>query len=96
MKKEKPSMSSIMDSSSKDKKVTFSKSFEKNGVTERITVEALDNKGYLIIYNCYGRDNTKNNTEYKDITKKYYSETNPLDQTEDSALTSLIKPYIKK
>lgn len=45
-------------------------------VTKRLTVEKLDNQGYLVRINIYG-DKPKGG--YFDETKKLYSETNPLE-----------------
>jgi hypothetical protein len=62
------------------KQETWSQRTEKNGWTESITVEKLANTGYLVILNKYGREGK--NGDYKDYTKKLYSETNPLDKDE--------------
>jgi hypothetical protein len=61
--------------STKDKKNwRYSKSVD--DWTKSLSVEKLSNKGYLLCVNVYG---TNADGKYKDITKKYYSETNPLE-----------------
>lgn len=62
------------------KRETWSKTVEKNGITSRTSVEKLDNEGYLVSINVYGE--TKKGV-YKDIIKKLYSLTNPLEEVEE-------------
>lgn len=62
-----------------NKQETWSQRTEKNGITQRIEVEKLANKGYLIILNKYGTDSKG---KYFDKSVKLYSETNPLDTDE--------------
>lgn len=64
----------------KNKDKRWSKSISKDNWTQNINVESLDNGGYLVRINTYG-ENSKG--EYKDITKKYYLENNPLEKMED-------------
>jgi len=58
------------------KRKTWSQSVRKDELTKDITVEELDNGGYLVVICKYGEDKKGN---YKSITRKFYSETNPLD-----------------
>jgi len=65
-----------MDSAkSNDKKyLTWSKSIEKDGFYKRVEVNEIEN-GFLVCLNEHGEKDGK----YIDSYKKYYSQTNPLD-----------------
>lgn len=82
----------LMNSSSNKKEYkSWSKSSEKDGWTKRISVYEIEN-GYLVCLNEYG----ERDGEYKDITKKYFSETNPLDgMTPDSNYSDKLRDTIK-
>lgn len=67
-------------SSDKKEKKEWSKSVTVNGVTKSLRVEELDNEGYLICLNIYGRGSE--DEEYKEVYKKYYSPVNPLEKEE--------------
>ncbi len=66
----------------KEKVETWSQRTEKDGVTECISVEKLANHGYLVTLNKYGRKGNKG--DYFDVSRKLYSDTNPLDKDEES------------
>lgn len=55
-------------------RISWRKSISVNNITKTLEVEELDNGGFLVKYNKYGEVDG----EYKDICKKFYSETNPL------------------
>lgn len=82
----------LMKSSSDEKEYkSWSKSSEKDGWTKRISVNEIEN-GYLVCLNEYG----EKDGEYKDITKKYFSETNPLDgMTPDLSYSDKLKDTIE-
>lgn len=61
----------------KKKKKTWSMSINKDGIDVSIRVEELDNEGYLVCINRYGRKDEKG--EYHDDNKKFYSKVNPLE-----------------
>lgn len=63
--------------------LSWRKSVEKNGITKTINVEKLDNTGYLVRVSIYGEDSTKTNPKYISIEKKYYFESNPLEEEEE-------------
>jgi hypothetical protein len=96
MKKLKKEDSSVDSTLKGNKQDTWSSCTEKDGVTERITVEKLSNVGYLVTLNKYGKKNDKEG--YFDYTKKLYSENNPLDPDDDeSPIDQLFKTLsIKK
>lgn len=78
-----------IDNSKKDKIETWSQTTEKDGWTQRISVEKLYNKGYLITLSKSGQD-SKNN--WKEYSRKLYSDTNPLDTDEsDNPIDNLFK-----
>lgn len=56
------------------KRTSWRKSISVNDITKTLEVEELDNGGFLVRYNKHGEIDG----EYKDICKKFYSETNPL------------------
>lgn len=71
----------------------WSKEIRKGNLTKRIVVEKLDNTGFLVKINVYGDDMSG---KYKDVCKKLYSETNPLEPVEsenpfDILMNTLIK-----
>lgn len=83
----------VMASSSKPKqRETWSRETRNNNMTKRVTVEELDNKGYLVIINIYG---DKPNGKYFDNTKKYYSETNPLEPEEESPIDKIFNALVR-
>jgi len=73
----------------KDKVETWSQTTEKDGCTQRISVEKLYNQGYLVTINKYGQDSRD---KYQDYSRKLYSDTNPLDSNEsDNPIDTLFK-----
>ena len=64
----------------KEKTESWSQESRVNGWTKCINVEKLFNQGYLVCINVYG--NTDKG-EYKSVTRKLYSDTNPLDPNKD-------------
>ena len=70
---------SIAKSKKQKERKTWSKETRSNNTTERVSVEELDGGGYLVIVNKYVH---KQNGEYFDETKKFYSEGNPLEPQE--------------
>lgn len=81
----------------KSNDISYSKSKEKENKSwsrskstdrweETIKVEKLDGPGFLVVINVCG-ENAKG--EYKDITKKYYSDDNPLDEKETSPVDDI-------
>lgn len=74
-------------------KSEWSKSVTVNGLTKSVNVEKLDGGGFLIKYSKCGRG--EDSDEYIDITKKYYSETNPFStKVEDSMPLDYIYDFI--
>jgi hypothetical protein len=63
----------------KKKKQSWRLSMDRNGINQSIEVKELDNKGYLVRVNKYGRPNDKPNANYIDESKEYYSELNPIE-----------------
>lgn len=66
----------ISTTSKKESKKTWSMSSTINGITTNVKVRELDNSGFLICLNRYGKKNEKEG--YFDEDKEYYSTTNPL------------------
>jgi len=64
----------------KKKRRTWSKETRVDDLTERVSVEELDNGGFLVVVNKYGN---KKNGEYFDESNKYFSEDNPLEPVEE-------------
>lgn len=64
------------------KRARWSKSIEVNGVTKSISVKEVEN-GFVIEQCMYGRDTTKKDSDYVDISKTYVSKTNPLEGKEE-------------
>jgi hypothetical protein len=78
----------------KDKVETWSQTTEKDGWTQRISVEKLYNQGYLVTINKYGQDSKG---KYHDYSRKLYSDTNPLDSNEsDNPIDTLFKTLSTK
>lgn len=65
----------------KKPRLSWSKTVEKDGWTTTTRVEKLDNTGFLVSINIYG-SNKKG--VYKDVSRKVYSETNPLEEEEQN------------
>ncbi len=66
---------------------------EKNGITECVRVEKLANTGYVVTLSKYGEVKGK----YTSVDKKFFSESNPLEEKEDESLTdTLAKELIRK
>jgi hypothetical protein len=85
---------STVDSIKKDKVETWSQTIEKDGMTQRVSVEKLYNQGYLITINKYGQDSKG---KYQDYSRKLYSDTNPLDSNEsDNPIDKLFKTLSTK
>jgi len=62
---------------SSDKKLSWRMSIDdKNGIHTSVSVEKLDNEGYLVCVNKYGSNKSG---KYIDENKKYYSLINPLE-----------------
>jgi hypothetical protein len=72
----------------------WSQETRKDGWTKSVTVEKLENQGYLVIIQIYGNDKEGN---YKSVTRKLYSPTNILDQKKiESPTDKLISALIRK
>ena len=86
--KEQATPSKSSTSTKKNKEVKeWSQETRTGNITKRITVEKLDNTGYLVRINVYG-DKPKGG--YFDNTSKVFSESNPLEPAENiSPLESL-------
>ena len=77
--------------SSKDGKTeSWEKTIRDGNMTKCIRVEKVEN-GYIVSYNEYGRKAEK--SEYVDITKKWISKTNPLEESKEKPVTG-IEPVI--
>lgn len=72
----------------------FTKTEEINGVTTRMRVEEVEN-GFIINVSKYGRDTSKKNSEYLDITKRYISTENPLEIKEKKSLKEEINEALQ-
>lgn len=72
----------------------FTKTEEINGVTTRMRVEEVEN-GFIIHVSKYGRDTSKKNSEYLDITKRYISTENPLEVKEKKSLKEEINEALQ-
>jgi len=71
----------IKEKSSKkeDKKQTWSKSYERNGVREEISVEQVEN-GFVISKRKWGEDlNSSSSNKWIDKNEQYISSINPLE-----------------
>lgn len=87
---DKISTSKVLDN--KTKQETWEQSTKNGDTTECIRVEKLYNQGYLVTLSKYGYKGTDSKREYYDVTRKLYSETNPLDKDEsDDPFTSIFK-----
>lgn len=70
-------------SSDNKKETRWSQTTKKGDITESVSVEKLYNKGYLITLEKYGYESKDTKHEkYISVTRKLYSETNPLDTDE--------------
>lgn len=66
-----------------NEKKSWSKTIEKNGITETVKVEEVEN-GFLITKSKWGRDiDSKSPDKYIDECKKYISNVNPILDEED-------------
>lgn len=73
-------LKSISMENNKEEKYSITKEIKKDGITKRLTVDQVEN-GFIICINKYGnKKNDEGKNEYFDITKKYISETNPLEK----------------
>lgn len=80
-------------SSSSNKDNKWSQTTRKGDITEEVSVEKLDNTGYLVTLRKWGYDKKD---KYREVSKKYYSLTNPLDaDSEESPIDSLYKSLSK-
>lgn len=76
-----------------DKKIELS---ERNGDNrEEITVEEIEN-GFLVTCNKSGYKGKGEKKEHFYETKKYFSKTNPLEETKQSSLFSAVSKLIDK
>lgn len=73
-------------------KETWSKCIRKGDTSVDIRVEELDNKGCLVIIEKSWKD--KKGDHHYDV-KKYYSETNPLDEEPSDPFDDLAKSILK-
>ena len=75
------------------KRKSWSKRVEINGMNKSLNVEELDNGGYLVTYNYYGKDKKD---QWIDKTKKYYSDENPLEEAEEMDIISELSSMLKR
>lgn len=85
MKNKELNAKSLIKSAKNEKnRQTWRETTEKNGVTKEISVEELDNGGYLVRINIYGDIKDKKGVyHYYSTDKKLYSEENPLEPDND-------------
>jgi|AntRauTorcE11897_2_1112592.scaffolds.fasta_scaffold72150_2 hypothetical protein len=77
----------------KEKDKTWSRRVEKDGYSKSVKVESLEN-GFLVIMDEGGIKDGK----YEDKTRKFYSETNPLEgikADEQEGIEDAIKEFLK-
>lgn len=75
------------------KKKTWSKSVERDGLTETIRVEQVEN-GFIISKEKYGHDlKSTSKDKYISENKKYISTKNPLDNDVDGDFEDALKQF---
>lgn len=68
-------------------KKSWRKSIEANGITSSLEVKEIEN-GFILRYCKYGKNPAKED-DYFDVTKEYFSKTNPLDNSEKDDIESM-------
>jgi hypothetical protein len=86
-------ISKEIDSSDKKEIKTWSISTRVGSYSKDISVEKLDGPGYLIKI-CISGDNKKG--EYKYIEKKFYSETNPIEDKKEEKESKENTDYLEE
>lgn len=78
----------------KKEKKEWSKSYERDGVTETIRVKEVEN-GFIVCKSRWGHDlNSKSSDRYIDEREEYISNVNPIDEEDfDEDIEELLKNF---